>query len=177
MGIVALCALICEGAIGDWGAIYLREGLGSAAGVAALGYSVFALMMAGGRFAGDWLTTQFGAGHIVRAGGALVVAGISLVLFAPAPWVAIVGYGLVGAGVSCIFPLILSAAARTPGVAPGTGIAAMATAGYTGFLLGPPLIGSLAEFVSLRGALGVLAAFGVIIMVLGTSVRGQEAAA
>jgi hypothetical protein len=53
----------------------------------------------------------------------------------------------------------------------------MATAGYTGFLLGPPLIGSLAEFVSLRGALGVLAAFGVIIMVLGTSVRGQEAAA
>jgi MFS family permease len=173
MGIVALCALICEGAIGDWGAIYLREGLGSPAAVAAIGYSVFALMMAGGRFAGDWLTTRFGSGHIVRGGGALVVAGISLVLIGGAPWVAIVGYGLVGAGVSCIFPLILSAAARTPGVAPGTGIAAMATAGYTGFLLGPPLIGFLAEAVSLRGALGVLALFGVLIVVLGSSVRGQ----
>jgi MFS family permease len=173
MGVVALCALICEGAIGDWGAIYLREGMGSPAAVAAVGYSVFALMMAGGRFTGDWLTTRFGSGHIVRAGGALVVAGISLVLVGGAPWVAIIGYGLVGAGVSCIFPLILSAAARTPGVAPGTGIAAMATAGYTGFLLGPPIIGFLAEAISLRGALGVLALFGVLIIVLGSSVRGQ----
>jgi MFS family permease len=173
MGIVALCALISEGAIGDWGAIYLREGLGSPPGVAALGYSVFALMMAGGRFTGDWLTTRFGSGHIVRAGGALVVAGISLVLLGLAPWVAIVGYGLVGAGVSCIFPLILSAAARTPGVSPGVGIAAMATAGYTGFLLGPPIIGFLAEAFSLRGAFGVLAIFGVIIIALGSSVRGQ----
>jgi MFS family permease len=173
MGVVALCALICEGAIGDWGAIYLREGLGSAAGVAAAGYSVFALMMAAGRFTGDWLSMRFGAGHIVQAGGALVVGGMGLVLLANAPWLAIVGYGLVGAGVSCIFPLIMSAAARTPGVAPGTGIAAMATAGYTGFLLGPPLIGTLAEFTSLQIALGVLALFGVVILLLGANVRGQ----
>jgi MFS family permease len=176
MGIVALCALICEGAIGDWGAIYLREGLDSPAGVAAVGYAVFALMMAGGRFAGDWLTTRFGSGHIVRAGGGLVVAGIGFVLITTVPWVAIVGYGLVGAGVACIFPLILSAAARTPGVAPGTGIAAMATAGYTGFLLGPPLIGSLAELITLQGALGVLALFGVVIVILGSRVRGEALA-
>lgn len=174
MGVVALCALICEGAIGDWGAIYLREWLGTPAAVAATGYSVFALMMAGGRFAGDWLTTRFGSGHIVRAGGGLVVLGIGLVLLSATPWIAIAGYGLVGAGVSCIFPLILSAAARTPGVTPGTGIAAMATAGYTGFLLGPPLIGSMAELISLRGALGVLGLFGILIMVLGSSVRGQK---
>ena len=176
MGIVALCALICEGAIGDWGAIYLREGLGSPAGVAAIGYAVFALMMAGGRFAGDWLTTRFGSGHIVRTGGGFVVLGILLVLITPTPWVAILGYGFVGAGVSCIFPLILSAAARTPGVAPGTGIAAMATAGYTGFLVGPVLIGSLAELITLRGALGVLALFGVVIVLLGSSVRGRTLA-
>jgi MFS family permease len=173
MGVVALFALICEGAIGDWGAIYLREGLGAPAGIGAIGYSVFALMMAGGRFAGDWLTTRFGSGHVVRTGGALVVGGISLVLLTAVPWVAIIGYGLVGAGISCIFPLILSAAARTPGVAPGTGIAAMATAGYTGFLIGPPLIGGLAEFVGLRAALSVLALAGVVIVVLGASVRGM----
>jgi MFS family permease len=174
MGIVALCALICEGAIGDWGAIYLREGLGSPAAVAAFGYSIFALMMAGGRFTGDWLTTRFGSGHIVRVGGGLVVIGIGLVLITATPAVAIVGYGFVGAGVSCIFPLILSAAARTPGVTPGVGIAAMATAGYTGFLVGPPLIGGLAELITLRGAFGVLALFGVLIMWLGSSVRGQS---
>ncbi len=173
MGIVALCALICEGAIGDWGAIYLREGLGSAAGVAAAGYAVFALTMAGGRFAGDWLATRFGSGSVVRTGGGLVVAGIGLALVSTTPVVAIAGYGLVGAGVSCIFPLIMSAAARTPGVAPGVGIAAMATAGYTGFLLGPPLIGGMAELLSLRGALAVLAIFGMVIMALGTRVKGE----
>lgn len=176
MGIVALCALICEGAIGDWGAIYLREWLQTPATVAAAGYSVFALMMASGRFAGDWLTTRFGSGQIVRSGGALVVAGIGLVLLSPAPLIAIAGFGLVGAGVSCIFPLILSAAARTPGVTPGAGIAAMATAGYTGFLLGPPLIGSMAELITLRGALGILGLFGILIMLLGSSVRGQQLA-
>jgi MFS family permease len=176
MGIVALCALICEGAIGDWGAIYLREWLGTPASVAAAGYSVFALMMAGGRFAGDWLTTRFGSGQIVRTGGGLVVLGIALVLFSGTPWIAIAGFGLVGAGVSCIFPLILSAAARTPGVTRGTGIAAMATVGYTGFLIGPPLIGSMAELISLRGALGVLGFFGVLIIFLGSSVRGEQLA-
>jgi MFS family permease len=176
MGIVALCALISEGAIGDWGAIYLREWLGSTAAVAAVGYSVFALMMAGGRFAGDWLTTRFGSSQIVRAGGGLVILGIALVVIGSVPWVAIIGFGLVGAGVSCIFPLILSAAARTPGVAPGAGIAAMATAGYTGFLVGPPLIGILAELFSLRGALGVLGLFGVIIVLLASSVRGRNLA-
>lgn len=173
MGIVALCALICEGAVGDWGAIYLREGLGSAAGVAAVGYAVFALTMAGGRFAGDWLATRFGSGNVVRAGGALVVAGIGLALVSTMPVIAIAGYGLVGAGVSCVFPLIMSAAARTPGVAPGVGIAAMATAGYTGFLIGPPLIGGMAELFTLRGALGVLAIFGLVIMLLGTRVKGE----
>ena len=173
MGIVALCALICEGAIGDWGAIYLREGLGSPAGVAAAGYAIFALMMAGGRFAGDWLATRFGSGKVVRTGGGLVVAGIGLALVSSAPAVAIAGYGLVGAGVSCIFPLIMSAAARTPGVAPGVGIAAMATAGYTGFLIGAPLIGGMAELITLRGALSVLMLFGVVILLLGAHVKGE----
>ncbi len=176
MGIVALCALITEGAIGDWGAIYLREGLGSSAAVAAFGYSIFALLMAGGRFTGDWLTTRFGSGQIVRAGGGLVMVGIGLVLVSAYPPLAIIGYGFVGAGVSCIFPLILSAAARTPGVTPGVGIAAMSTAGYTGFLIGPPLIGGLAELITLRGAFAVLALFGVLILWLGAAVGGQSLA-
>ena len=173
MGIVAFCALVSEGAIGDWGAIYLREGLGSTPGIAATGYAVFALLMAAGRFTGDWLTMRFGAAHVVRVSGVLVVAGIALALVSRTPSIAIAGFALVGAGVSCIFPLILSQAARTPGVAPGTGIAAMATAGYTGFLVGPPLIGSVAEAASLRGGLAVLGIFGLLIVLLGTAVTSS----
>ena len=88
-----------------------------------------------------------------------------------APAIAIVGFGLIGAGLACSFPLLLSAAARTPGIAPSTGIAAIATAGYTGFLVGPPLIGSLAEGVTLRGALGLLGLVGVLVVVVGGAVE------
>lgn len=174
MGIVAFCALVCEGAIGDWSAIYLREGLNSTDGLAATGYAVFALLMAAGRFTGDWLTTRFGSGLLVRGSGVLVVLGIVLALISNTSWIAIAGFALVGAGVSCIFPLIMSAAAQTPGVAPGTGIAAMATTGYTGFLIGPPLIGTVAEALTLRGALGLLGFFGLMIVLLGGSVSNRS---
>jgi hypothetical protein len=100
-----------------------------------------------------------------------------LALITASPWLSIMGFALVGAGVSCIFPLILSAASRTPGLAPGTAIAAMATAGYTGFLVGPPLLGSLAELVTLRGALALLAISGVLVLMLGSSIgRGYATA-
>jgi MFS family permease len=171
LGAVAFGALFSEGAIADWGAVYLREGLGSQPGLAATGYAVFALLMAAGRLSGDWLALRLGAGRIARGGGALVALGVALAVVAGEPLAAIVGFGLIGAGVSCIFPLILSAAARTPGIAPGTAIAAMATSGYTGFLVGPPLIGSLAEALSLRGALGALGVLGVLILAFGGAVE------
>jgi MFS family permease len=175
LGAVAFGVLFCEGAIADWGAVYLREGLGSPPGLAATGYAVFALLMAAGRLSGDWLTLRLGAGRITRGGGVLVALGVALAVATGEPRAAIAGFGLIGAGVSCIFPLILSAAARTPGIVPGIAIAAMATSGYTGFLVGPPLIGSLAEALSLRGALGVLGVLGVLILAFGGAVEPRTA--
>lgn len=167
MGLIAFCVLFSEGAVGDWSAVYLRDNLGAEAGLAATGYAVFALLMAIGRLTGDWLTLRLGPALLVRGGGLLVTLGIALALLVASPYVAIVGFGLIGSGVSCIFPLLLSAASRTPGIASGTAIAGMATAGYTGFLVGPPLIGTAAEVVTLRGALGVLVLFGVLTLVFG----------
>jgi fucose permease len=166
--------LFCEGAIADWSAVYLREGLGTGAGLAAAGYAVFALLMAAGRLTGDWLTLRVGPRRMVRGGGALVTLGMLCVVATGAPVPAIVGFALIGAGVSCIFPLILSAAARTPGVASSTAIAAMATTGYTGFLVGPPLIGGVAEALTLRVALGLLGLFGLLIMVFAGAVEPRR---
>lgn len=174
LGLVAFGVLFCEGAVGDWSAVYLREDMDAAPGLAAAGYAVFALLMAAGRLSGDWLTLRLGPARIVRGGGALVTLGIALVVASPRPLLAIVGFGLVGAGVACVFPLILSAAARTPGVVPSTAIAAMATAGYTGFLAGPPLLGSLAEAFSLRVALGVLGLLGLLVVALGRAVEPKQ---
>jgi MFS family permease len=176
LGFIAFSVLLCEGAIADWSAVYLREGLNSTPAIAATGYAVFSLLMAAGRLTGDALALRFGPAGVVRGGGALVALGIGLAIGSVVPAIAIVGFGLIGAGLACSFPLILSAAARTPGMAASTGIAAMATAGYTGFLVGPPLIGTLAEAVTLRGALGLLGLVGLLVAVLGGVVGRQPSA-
>lgn len=174
MGIIAFSALFCEGAIADWSAIYLRETLGSTPGLAVAGYVAFALLMTIVRLTGDWLTLRLGALLLVRGGGALITLGIGLILVSQTPVIAIIGFGLIGAGAACIFPLVLSAAAKTPNLAPGTAIAAIATAGYTGSLVGPPLIGSVAEVLTLRGALGTLGLVGLLIMLFGSAVQGRQ---
>jgi len=117
LGFIAFGVLFCEGAIADWSAVYLRESLGSAPGVGATGFAVFSLLMAAGRLTGDALALRLGPAWVVRGGGALVALGIVLVTASNLAWLAIVGFGLIGAGLACSFPLILSAAARTPGIA------------------------------------------------------------
>jgi MFS family permease len=174
LGIIAFAVLCCEGAVADWSGIYLRESLGSPPGLAASGYAAFALTMAIGRFTGDWLTQRFGPRRIVIGGGVLMALGASVAMLGGTPAVAIVGFACMGAGLACAFPILLSVAARTPGIATGTAIAAMATAGYTGFLVGPPLIGALAEAFTLRGALWFLALLGALVVLL--SWRVQRAA-
>jgi MFS family permease len=171
LGAIAFSVMLCEGAIGDWSAIYLRESLGSPPAIAAIGYVVFSLLMTVGRLTGDWLTMRLGAARIVRGGGLLVIIGIGLALFIQIPIIAIIGFGLIGAGLACPFPLILSTASRSPGVDPGRAIAAMATVAYTGSLLGPPLIGSIAEAMTLRGALGLLGLAGLLMFLIGGVVQ------
>lgn len=176
LGLIAFGVLFCEGAIADWSAVYLRESLHSSPAIAATGFAVFSLLMAAGRLTGDALALRFGPAWLVRGGGALVTLGIGLVIASDVPVIAIIGFGLIGAGLACSFPLILSAAARTPGVAANTAIAAMATTGYTGFLVGPPLIGTVAEAVTLRGALGLLGLVGVLVAVFGWAVERRPSA-
>ena len=166
LGVVAFCVLLGEGAVADWGAVYLRNGLGTSAGFAAAGYAAFSLAMAVGRFAGDWLTARIGPVAIVRGGGVLVALGLGAALLADRPAAVLVGFAAVGAGLSCAFPVVLSAAGRDPGLAPGAALAAVSTAGYTGFLAGPPLIGFVAEWLGLRAGLGVVVLLGGAMVLL-----------
>jgi len=177
LGLIAFGVLFCEGAIADWSAVYLRESLHSSPAIAATGFAVFSLLMAAGRLTGDALALRLGPALVVRGGGALVALGIGVAIVSDVPLIAIVGFGMIGAGLACSFPLILSAAARTPRVAANTAIAAMATVGYTGFLIGPPLIGTVAEAVTLRGALGLLGVVGVLVAVFGRAVERRPLAA
>jgi MFS family permease len=165
LGLVAFCVVLGEGAMADWSAIYLTSTLHTGAGLAAAGYAAFSVMMALGRGGGDRLTARLGPMAMVRLGGLVAAVGLTLALTGLWVPIAILGFGLVGAGFSVLFPLTLSAAGRTSKQASGTAIAAVATCGYMGFLVGPPVIGFIADALSLRIALGVV----VVLSLLATA--------
>jgi hypothetical protein len=172
-GLAALAALLSEGAMGDWTAVYLRNSLGAGTTMAAAAFAAFSLMMAAGRFTGDALVASIGGDRVVRVGGAVSACGLGLTLLAGQPLIAVFGFALVGAGLSCVFPVVLSSAARTPGVAPSAAIAAVCTVGYLGFLVGPPAIGGLAELFGLPAALGLVVLLCALIAALGSRAPAQ----
>jgi MFS family permease len=111
--------------------------------------------MALARLAGDRLTVMLGPARLVSGGAALAALGLGLALAVPVPAVAIVGFGMMGAGLAAVVPTIFRAAGSQPGISSAAGIAAVSTMGYAGGLMGPPLIGTMARVVTLRGSLTI----------------------
>jgi len=173
LGAIGFCVLLGEGAMADWTAVYLHGSLGSSPGLAALGYSVFSASMAGGRFLGDWLTRALGRAWLVRAGSLLAAFGVLSAILVENVAVALVGFALVGAGFSTIVPIIFGASASVRGVPAGTGVAAVTTAGYLGFLLGPPLIGWTAQLTTLRAALSLVAVLSLVAAFLAKGLKAN----
>jgi len=156
LGLLAFAGLLAEGAMADWSAVYLHDSLAASPAVAATGFAAFSLAMTVGRLTGDRIVGRLGAGTALRASSAVAGAGLGAALLIDAPPAAIVGFALVGLGISNIIPVLFSSAGRVGEVAAGAALAAVATPGCLGFLSGPPLIGLAAEHVSLRVALGIV---------------------
>ncbi len=174
LGVIAFCALLNEGAMSDWSAVYLRESIGTSAGLAAVGFTAFSLTMTAGRLLGDRWALRIGPTTLMRIGGLLASVGLGLSLvFASLP-ASLIGFACVGAGMSFVFPLTVSAASRSGQMAPGPAIAAISTAGYTGLLAGPSIIGLTAGAITLRGALGVVVILGVVIALLASAANGRH---
>src|SRR5438067_279220 len=126
--------------------------------------------------AGGWLggCGVWGPAVLARRSGLLAAGGLGMALLIPHPVVAIVGYALFGAGLSCIFPIVLRAAGHLENIQAAAAIAAVSTLGYTGFLAGPPMIGFLAEWLTLRGALGVVVMLTFLIAVVAGSIQQRN---
>lgn len=177
LGIVSFCVLLGEGAMADWSAVYLEGTLATGPGLAAAGYATFSLAMFAGRLVGDRLNRRFGPAALVRSGGALSAVGLGISLAVAHPLAALAGFAAAGLGFSIVFPAALSAAGRTGEMPSGQAIAAVSSAGYFGFLVGPPLIGFFAEFAGLGGALYLVVALSAAIALLSRTVerKGKEA--
>ncbi|MGY2002395.1 MFS transporter [Blastococcus sp. SYSU DS1024] len=155
LALIALVVLLAEGAVGDWSAVHLRDELGASAGVAGLAFTAFSLTMVAGRLVGDRVVAAWGRVRTVRTSALVAAAGGVLVVAGPTVAVVLVGFAALGAGLACTVPLVFSAAAEGEPEA-GPALAAVSTPGYLGFLLGPPVIGGLAELVGLSAALALL---------------------
>ena len=156
LAVLCLLIMVTEGAMADWSGLYLRQDLGASAAIAALAYSFFTGGMTVGRVAGDWINHRIGPVALLRWGALLTGVPIAAVLLVGHPAAALAGLFLVGLGVANGVPLMFSAAGRQPDTPPGPGIAAVSSMGSMGFLAGPPLIGVMADAVSLPWALAAL---------------------
>ena len=167
-GLIAGCTAYGEGAMADWGALHLEEDLGAAPGIAALGYSCFALSMTVGRLTGTTLLERLGHGRTVVAGGATAAAGMLLGSLAPSLWAALLGFAVTGLGLANLFPVAVERAGTVAG--PG-GVALASTFGYSGMLLGPPAIGFMADWFSLPLALTSVALLAAVATLIGAGTR------
>jgi hypothetical protein len=165
--LLTFCSMFVESATMNWSAVFLSGPAHASAAVGAGGVVAYSVAMVAARLAGDSLTVRWGVAGLARRGGALTCAGVALALVTRSPVPALAGFALVGAGCAALVPALFRVAAAAPGVSSGAGIAAVATAGYTGGVVNGPAIGFLARGVGLTAALSLVAVAGAVIAMLG----------
>jgi MFS family permease len=173
---LAFCGLVAEGAAADWSAVFLDETVGSGAGTAALAFACFSVAMAVTRLVGDRLTARWGPVAVTRAGGVVAALGLGTAVVVQTTPAALVGFAAMGVGLATVVPIAFRAAGSVPGIPAGVGIAAITMVGYSGFLVGPPVIGAVAEWTSLAVGLGIVVALLVVMVALARSTRTAETA-
>jgi Na+/melibiose symporter-like transporter len=162
MILISLCTNVTEGTMADWTAVYMRDIVQTDDYFIGWGLAGYSMFMSLGRFVGDALIPRFGGNAVLRTGGIIAALGITLAIIFPYTITAILGFTLVGAGVSCGAPILYGSAARVPGMAKGAGLATMNTFSMGGFLAGPVLIGFISKSINLPFAFSIVAVLALV---------------
>jgi fucose permease len=170
LGVVALIALVAEGAMYDWATVYMRDVVRASPGLASAGYAAFSGAMAAGRFAGDAVRARFGAAQLVLASASLACAGMIGALALPSPLAVLTGFAMMGLGLANMMPVLFAAAMRVKGIHAAEGLAHVAGVAYVGLLLGPVMIGGVAQVTNLSTGLSVVALCAALVAVIGPKV-------
>lgn len=163
-----------EGAMADWSAVYLTEIFDASPGKAGLGYSVFALCVAAGRFLGDPLKARIPVDTLARSFVIIALGGLMMVTLGPSIGFGFFGIALLGLGVSLGFPLAVSAASRMPGRSGAANVAFLTQVTLCGFLVGPPVIGLVADNSSMRQGLAALGPALLVAAVLASHLKPKK---
>ncbi len=160
LGIIAFCSMASEGTMFDWSGLYFKDVVRAPSSLVILGYTSFMIMMASGRFLADFVTSRIGRKKLMQICGILISTGLYMAVLFPYLITSTIAFMLVGLGVSSIVPSVYSAAGRHTKVPPGIALATVASVSFLGFLMGPPMIGYIAEAAGLRYSFAVIGIFG-----------------
>jgi predicted MFS family arabinose efflux permease len=173
IGLACFFSLVAEGGASDWSAKLVRDELAGTAALGALAYAVFSIGMGVGRLLTDRLWARWGADGLLRRSGTLAAVGFAVGLGAGTAGSAVAGFLALGLGLAGVIPTLFRAGADQPGVSTGPALAVVSSLGYLGFLAGPPIIGGLAQFTSLRVACSVLVLAGLVVLLLAPFAGGR----
>jgi hypothetical protein len=167
---LAFVLMAAEGSVGDWSGTYLAR-FGVDPGLTTAAYAAFSLLMITGRVLGDGIVGAAGPRATVGFGALICAAGLAISAAWPGLTGGVIGFGLVGAGLANVVPILFSVAGRT-GSSAAVGVASAATSGYAGLLIGPVVIGAVASAVGLRSAIVMLAGVALLAAVFAASKAG-----
>lgn len=164
LGIIGFLSMATEGAMFDWSGVYFQDIVKAPQNLVVVGYASFMIMMATGRFVGDYFISKFGKQRIMQMSGIFMFSGLMLSVFLPQFIVCTLAFMMVGLGVACNVPMVYSVAGKNKNVNPGVALAMVSSISFLGFLMGPPLIGYIAEVFDLRYSYALFACFGLIMV-------------
>ena len=174
LGIIGFCSMASEGVMFDWSGVYFKEIIKVPGALAVLGYTSFMIMMASGRFLGDGLINKFGRIRVMQISGIMISSGLFTAVFFPFLIPSTIAFMFVGLGVSTIVPTLYSIAGKHPTIPTGEALAAVSGVSFLGFLMGPPVIGYIAELSSLRFSFAFIGIFGFVIALMAPRIKGIE---
>jgi MFS family permease len=159
LGAIGFLGSMAEGSIADWSGVFLKEHFGASEGLAPLALSSFSVMMLLSRLVGDKLKARYGARPLVTSGSMLGAAGLFFAVLSPNAYFALFGFAIAGLGMALVFPFVFSAA----GAQGPAALAGVATMAYSGSLMGPPVIGAIAQGMGMQIAIGYVGALALLI--------------
>jgi MFS family permease len=166
LGVICFCGMASEGIMFDWSGVYFKEIIKAPGALVVLGYTTFMISMASGRFLSDFLVARYGARKVLIISGLVISTGLYTAVLLPYIIPCTIAFMLVGFGVSNVVPIIFNVAGNSKTVPTGIALTIVTSISFLGFLMGPPLIGYIAELTSLKHSFAIIGIFGVLVSLL-----------
>ena len=174
LGVIGFCCMASEGVMFDWSGVYFKEIIKVPGPLVIVGYTSFMILMALGRFTADFLIRKYGRKKILQLSGILMSTGLFISVIFPYIIPSTIAFMMVGLGVASVVPTVYSVAGKNPNVPPGEALTIVSSVSFLGFLMGPPVIGYIAEMTNLGVSFAVIGIFGYVIAVMVSRIRAIE---